>query len=83
VITVLSVCLYVYIPTPRIVASHQFGKHFPAATNNHATKEEFLEASFSVRSVSYQRKIKDKVKISLLQAVEAPRVARGRGSHIT
>jgi hypothetical protein len=28
-------------------------------------------------------KIKKKVKISLLQAVEAPRVARGRGSHIT
>jgi hypothetical protein len=26
---------------------------------------------------------KKKVKISLLQAVEAPRVARGRGSHIT
>jgi hypothetical protein len=24
-----------------------------------------------------------KVKVSLLQAVEAPRVARGRGSHIT
>jgi hypothetical protein len=26
---------------------------------------------------------KKKVKIYLLQAVEAPRVARGRGSHIT
>jgi hypothetical protein len=26
---------------------------------------------------------KKKVKISLLQALEAPRVARGRGSHIT
>jgi hypothetical protein len=26
---------------------------------------------------------RDKVKISLLQAMEAPRVARGRGSHIT
>jgi hypothetical protein len=29
------------------------------------------------------KKGKVKVKISLLQAVEAPRVARGRGSHIT
>jgi hypothetical protein len=28
-------------------------------------------------------KVKVKVKISLLQAVEAPRVARSRGSHIT
>jgi hypothetical protein len=26
---------------------------------------------------------KKRVKISLLQAVEAPRVARGRGSHIS
>jgi hypothetical protein len=29
------------------------------------------------------KKGKGKVKISLLQAVEVPRVARGRGSHIT
>jgi hypothetical protein len=28
-------------------------------------------------------KVKGKVKISLLQAVEAPRVERGQGSHIT
>jgi hypothetical protein len=28
-------------------------------------------------------KVKKKVKISLLQAVEAPRVARGQGSHVT
>jgi hypothetical protein len=27
--------------------------------------------------------VKVKVKISLLQAVEAPKVARGRGSHIS
>jgi hypothetical protein len=29
------------------------------------------------------KQVKVKVKISLLQAVEAPTVARGRGSHIT
>jgi hypothetical protein len=39
-------------------------------------------------TVAYGRALLDagkkiKVKISLLQAVEAPRVARGRGSHIT
>jgi hypothetical protein len=30
-----------------------------------------------------ENEVKVKVKISLLQAVEAPRVARGQGSHIT
>jgi hypothetical protein len=30
-----------------------------------------------------KEKVKGKVKISLLQAVEAHRVARGQGSHIT
>jgi hypothetical protein len=35
------------------------------------------------RKRSKEGKVKGKVKISLLQAVEAPRVARGQGSHIT
>jgi hypothetical protein len=47
-------CLYVYLPL--IVARQRLGKHFPAATNTYATTEELLEASFSIRSVSYQRK---------------------------
>jgi hypothetical protein len=33
-------------------------------------------------SKHYPNLSKSEVKISLLQAVEAPRVARGRGSHI-
>jgi hypothetical protein len=37
---------------------------------------------FKNDSLTYPR-VKIKVNISLLQAVEAPRVARGRGSHIT
>jgi hypothetical protein len=31
------------------------GEHVPAATNTHAIIEELLDASFSIRSVSYQR----------------------------
>jgi hypothetical protein len=34
-------------------------------------------------TTAIQIQVKGKVKISLLQAMEAPRVARGRGSHIT
>jgi hypothetical protein len=37
------------------IARQRLGKHVPAATNTHATIEEMLNASFSMRSVSYQR----------------------------
>jgi hypothetical protein len=47
------VCLYVY---PLIVAKQRFDKNVTGGTNTHATKEE-LYASFSVRFVSYQRKV--------------------------
>jgi hypothetical protein len=40
----------------------------------------FHEGNFIIHTVC---QILLKVKISLLQAVEAPRVARGRGSHIS
>jgi hypothetical protein len=40
----------------------------------------FIKAVLGKRGLSGRGK---KVKISLLQAVEAPRVARGRDSHIT
>jgi hypothetical protein len=43
-------CLYVY------AATQQLGKHVTAVTNTHATIEELLDASFSVRSISYQGK---------------------------
>jgi hypothetical protein len=42
------------------------------------------EVSFQKLATSLRHNvIKKKVKVSLLEAVEAPRVARGRGSHIT
>jgi hypothetical protein len=47
------VCLYVY---PLIVARQRFGRHVPMTTNARAAIE-LSEASFSVRSVSYQRKV--------------------------
>jgi hypothetical protein len=49
----IILCLYVY---PLIVASQGLGKHVTAATNTHATRGELLDASFYIRSVSYQIK---------------------------
>jgi hypothetical protein len=49
-----SVCLYVY---PPIIARQRLGKNVTAATNSHATIKELLDASYSVRSVPYQRKV--------------------------
>jgi hypothetical protein len=51
-----SVRPYVYFP---IVARQRFGKNVTAATNTQGTIEELLNASFSMRSVSYQRKVGD------------------------
>jgi hypothetical protein len=51
-----SVCLYVY---PSTVARQRLAKSFTIATNTHATVEELLESSFSMLSVSYQRKVDD------------------------
>jgi hypothetical protein len=56
-----SVCLYLY---PPLVARQQLGKKVKAETNTHATIEELvdsdgLDASFSMQSVSYQRKVGD------------------------
>jgi hypothetical protein len=36
-----------------------FGKHVPVAMNTHGTIEEFLDPSFSMWSMSYQRKVGD------------------------
>jgi hypothetical protein len=52
----LFVCLYVYLP---IFARQRLGKEVIEATNTHATIEELLDVSFSMRSVSYQRKVGD------------------------
>jgi hypothetical protein len=42
-----------------IVGRQWLGNHVPAATNMHATIEELLDMSFSLRSMSHQRKIDD------------------------
>jgi hypothetical protein len=47
----VSVCV------PLIVARKRLGTNATAATNIHSTAEEFLDASFSMPSVSYQRKV--------------------------
>jgi hypothetical protein len=47
-----SVCLYVY----PIIAMQMLDKNVTAARNTHATIEELLDASFSLRFVSYQGK---------------------------
>jgi hypothetical protein len=48
--------LYVY---PSIIARQRIDKNFIAESNIHATIEELLNASFSIRTVSYQRKVGD------------------------
>jgi hypothetical protein len=57
------VCLHVYPLTvtikrlgksPPIVARQRLGRNYTAARNTQATIEEFWDASFSMRSVSYQ-----------------------------
>jgi hypothetical protein len=47
-------CLYVYSHT---VSRQRLGKNVTAATNTHATTNEFLAASFCMRSMPYQRKL--------------------------
>jgi hypothetical protein len=39
---------------PHIVVTQRLGQNVTEATNTHATIEELLDASFSVRSVLYQ-----------------------------
>jgi hypothetical protein len=47
-------CQYMY--PPLIVNMKRLSKHVVAATNTPGTVKELLKASFSIRSVSYQRK---------------------------
>jgi hypothetical protein len=49
-------CLYLYYP---VVARQGHGNHVPAAKTTRTTMEELLDASFSVRSLSYQRNADD------------------------
>jgi hypothetical protein len=54
----LAYCPCMSVCVPPIVARQLLGKHVPTATNTHPTIE-LLDASFSMRSVSYQRKVGD------------------------
>jgi hypothetical protein len=49
----LAVCMHVY------VARQRLGKYVTSATNTQTTIEEWLDFSFSMRFMSYQRKIRD------------------------
>jgi hypothetical protein len=51
-----SVCLYVY---PPLVPREGLGENVTTVKNTHETTEEMLNAPFSTRSVSYQRKVGD------------------------
>jgi hypothetical protein len=50
------VCLYVY---PSVVAMQRHSKNIAAAKDTRATVEELLDASFSMRSVSYEGNVGD------------------------
>jgi hypothetical protein len=52
-----SVCVSMCIPP--IVARQRLGKNVTAATKTQTTTEELLDASISMQSVSYQRKVSD------------------------
>jgi hypothetical protein len=51
--------VFVYVFPPSIVSSQWLGKNFTTATNTHAALEKLLDASFSMRSVSYRRNVGD------------------------
>jgi hypothetical protein len=57
---------------PRNVARQRLGKNVTAAINTHATKEKKLKASFSMRSVSYQRNVGDHFFPELLLLYDEP-----------
>jgi hypothetical protein len=44
---------------PPVVAKRRLAKSNNVAINTHATIEEYLDTSFSMRSVSYERKVGD------------------------
>jgi hypothetical protein len=48
-----------YVCVSTIVARQRLSKNVTAATNRHTAVEGLLDASFSIRSMSYQRKVGD------------------------
>jgi hypothetical protein len=62
----MFVCLYVY---PTLLTRQRLGKNIIAATNIRAAIEQLLDASFSMRSVSYQGKVGDYFFTELLVSI--------------
>jgi hypothetical protein len=54
-LTLFCVCLCNLL----IVTRQLFGEHVPATTNTHGTIEDLWDASFSMRCLSYRRKVGD------------------------
>jgi hypothetical protein len=61
-----SVCLYVYT---HLVARPRIGKNVTAATNRQATIEQLFDALFSVRHMSYQRRVCGPVRVLCMCSV--------------
>jgi hypothetical protein len=59
------VCLYEY---PHVVVRQRLSKNVTAATNTQAKSQELLDASYSLRYVSYQRKIRDFENMGLIRS---------------
>jgi hypothetical protein len=53
----------------KVNENHELGKHVPAATNAQETIEEMLEPVFSMRSVSYKRKVSDLTQLLALVTI--------------
>jgi hypothetical protein len=51
-----SACLYIYF---FVVAGQRLSENVTAATNTYAEIKEFSDEMFSIRSVSYERKVGD------------------------
>jgi hypothetical protein len=76
---------------PSVVRLYMYGKNVTAATNTHPTIQELLDATFSMRSVSYERRvwvwlptfICSSIIFSTSLSVYPPIVARQRlGKHV-
>jgi hypothetical protein len=67
-IPTISLCPYVY---STVVARQRHGKKVTATTNTHGTIEELLDASFSRRFVSYEKKVGDEFSPVLLVKIKS------------
>jgi hypothetical protein len=65
-----TVSLYEY---SSIVARQRLGQKVTSTTNTHGTVEEWLDASFTIRSMSYQRRVGGSVRISQILVYVPPK----------